>query len=204
MAKIIAMMTILVLATANVSLAGWGDLLNSAERVDKLITNRPAPPQTAPSGEESRTSSEEEQTAPVSANDDDHFIQNDDYFTQKHGLDNNAWMYVELAKMITPPSAETKREGEFMKIKDAQNYWTRYFWKTRIASKKELKLGMHVIAFNDNHRDDLYRAPEKKSSARGGSWFYAKITDMSDMFRGFVTVSGNYKVGLKNLRVIEK
>jgi hypothetical protein len=185
-------------------MAGWGDLLNSAERVDKLITNRPAPPQPSASGEESRTSSDEEQTAPVSANDDDHFIQNDDYFTQKHALDNNAWMYVELAKMVTPPSAETKREGEFMKLKDGQNYWTKYYWKTRIASKNELKLGMHVIAFNDNHRDDLYRAPEKKSAARGGTWFYAKITDMSDMFRGFVTVSGNYKVGLKNLRVIIK
>lgn len=203
MAKILVFVSMLVLTAANVSQAGWGDILDSAERVDKLITNRPVPQQPA-SADESSAASGEEQTLPPSVNDDEHFIQNDDYFIQKHGLENNAWIWVELAKMVTPPSAETKREGEFMKVQDGQNYWTKYYWKTRIASKNELRMGLHVIAFNDNQRDDLYRAPEKKSSARGGGWFYAKITDMSDMYRGFVTVSGNYKVGLKNLRVIIK
>ncbi len=41
----------------------------------------------------------------------------------------------------------------------------------------------HVIAFNDNNQDGVYKAPRKKGSARGGGWFYAKITDMSDTYR---------------------
>ncbi len=136
--------------------------------------------------------------------DDDHFIQSDDYFVQKHDLSGHAWIWVELAKVVTPPGADTKGEGEFMKVRDGENYWTKYYWRTRIADRSELKLGMHVIAFNDNHRGDIYQAPEKKDRARGGGWFYAKITDMSDLYKGYVTVSGNYKVGLGNLRVIRR
>jgi hypothetical protein len=30
----------------------------------------------------------------------------------------------------------------------------------------------------------------------------AKVTDLSDMYRGHVTVSGNYKISLNNLRVL--
>ncbi len=60
----------------------------------------------------------------------------------------------------------------------------------------------HVIAFNDNNQDGVHKAPRKKDSARGGGWFCAKITDMSDTYRGNVTASGNCKVSLKNLRVI--
>lgn len=146
-----------------------------------------------------------EQDAPVEravAGEDNHFLQADDYFVQEHPLGDHAWMYVSLAKVVSPPSSSTKGEGEFMKVVDGQNLWTGNYWRTRIAAKSELKLGMHVIAFNDNHHSDAYQAPEKKENARGGAWFYAKITDMSDLYKGYVTVSGNYKVGLNNLRVI--
>ena len=67
---------------------------------------------------------------------------------------------------------------------------------------KAKRLGLAVIAFNDHRRNDVYGAPEQKDRARGGSWFMARITDMSDMYKGYVTVSGNYKVSLQNLRVI--
>ena len=98
--------------------------------------------------------------------------------------------------------ASTKGEAEFMKVRDGKNYWTRHYWQTRIASQNELRLGLVVIAFNDHRRHDVYGAPEKKDRARGGSWFMAKITDTSDLYKGYVTVSGNYKVSLQNLRVI--
>ena len=134
--------------------------------------------------------------------DDSHFIQPDDYFIQRHALEGHTWIWVELAKMTNTPGASTKGEAEFMKVKDGKNYWTRHFWQTRIASQNELRLGLAVIAFNDHHRDAGYDAPDRKDRARGGSWFMAKITDMSDMYKGYVTVSGNYKVTLRNLRVI--
>lgn len=147
----------------------------------------------------------EEPPAPaVAGADDEHYIQSNDYFIQEHGLERNAWIYVNLAKVVNPPSSETKGEGEFMKVRDGQNMWTKHHWRTRIAAKEELRLGMHAICFNDNHRDGVYLSPGSKDRARGGSWFYAKITDMSDIFKGYVTVSGNYKVGLKNIRLILK
>jgi hypothetical protein len=34
------------------------------------------------------------------------------------------------------------------------------------------------------------------------NWFMAKITDISDLYKGYVTVSGGYKVNPKNLRVL--
>lgn len=134
--------------------------------------------------------------------DDSHFIQPDDYFIQRHGLEGHTWIWVELAKMVNAPSGNTKGEGEFMKVRDGKNYWTSHYWQTRIASQNELRLGLVVIAFNDHRRNDVYGAPEKKDRARGGSWFMAKITDTSDLYKGYVTVSGNYKVSLQNLRVI--
>lgn len=140
----------------------------------------------------------------VAGGDDDHYIQSDDYFVQKHDLGKNAWIWVDLAKAVTPPTSSSKGEGEFMKVRDGENYWTRHYWQTRIAKKSELKLGMHVIAFNDHKRGDVYQAPERKDEARGGGWFYAKITDLSDLYKGYVTVSGNYKVGLGNLRTIKR
>jgi hypothetical protein len=102
---------------------------------------------------------------------------------------------------VTPPSTASKDEGEFMTVRDGQNLWSSHIWQSRIAAKNELKLGMHIIAFNDNHQNDIRQAPKKKDSARGGGWFYAKITDMSDMYKGYVTVSGNSKVGLGNIRI---
>jgi len=186
---------VIVMASTTVSIAGWGDV------VDKVITNAPPPPM-PPSFDQPPAEQQDGDSAPARGIDDAHYIQPDDYFIQNKGLGKNIWIYVELGKMVTPPSAETKREAEFMKVKDGQNMWTRHYWKTRIASKGELRMGMHVIAFNDNQRGDVYSAPESKSSARGDAWFYARITDLSDMYRGYVTVSGNYKVSLRNLRAI--
>jgi hypothetical protein len=39
---------------------------------------------------------------------DDHYIQSDDYFISKEPYKTQPWMYVQLAKMKTPASAETR------------------------------------------------------------------------------------------------
>ena len=210
MIKKIAMLLMFVFAFSTISMANEEE--TPSEDFDRLIIKKrttpkrqvveedEAPPQRrAPA---KKRASQEEEFAPVAGHDDAHYIQSDDYFIQKHALDNNAWMYVDLAKAVTEPSSSTNGDGEFMKISDGHNYWTKFSWRTRIASKNELRLGMHVIAFNDNHRDGVYRAPDKKDRARGGRWFYAKITDMSDVYKGYVTVSGNYKVSLSNIRLL--
>jgi hypothetical protein len=218
MVKTFALLLMFVFAVTTFSMAS--DDENQSDDFDKLIIKRrtvpkrppvqddeepvPVPARRPPARKAAPPQEVEEQRAPaqMAGVDDEHFIQSDDYFVQKHALENHAWMYVDLAKAVTLPNSDSKWEGEFMKIKDGQNYWTKFHWRTRIASKDELRLGMHLIAFNDNTRDGVYRAPDKKERARGGSWFYAKITDMSDLYKGYVTVSGNYKVGLNNIRLL--
>jgi len=211
MLRIIVVIGILAMMSVPCSaVAGWRDVLDTAEHVDKLIVNHPPP---APASEPAEPAeprddpppkpreSRESRPAPSRGGDDAHFIQSDDYFINNEGLGNHSYIYVHLAKMVTPPNSGSKGEGEFMKVSDGQNQWTSYIWQSRIASTNELKLGMQVIAFNDNNQNGIYHAPKKKDRARGGQWFLAKITDMSDSYKGFLTVSGNYKVGLHNIRI---
>jgi len=194
---ILAMMSAPSASTA----AGWGDFLNSAERLDSIIVNRPGPSEQAESSDEPPPRHNESRPAAPRGGDDGHFIQSDDYFISNEQLGEHSYIYVDLAKMVTPPSGGTKGEGEFMKVHGGQNKWTSHIWQSRIASSSELRLGMHFIAFHDNNQKGVYEAPNKKDRARGGTWWYAKITDMSDTYKGFVTVSGNYKVGLNNIRI---
>ena len=135
------------------------------------------------------------------ATEDVHFLQPDDVFIADRALGKETYIYVKLAKTITAPSPGTRNEGEFMQVADGQNKWTQFVWRTRLATKEDLKLGQHFIAFHDHGVDGVYQAPTKKESARGNKWWYAKITDLTDTYKGYVTVSGNYKVGLNNLRI---
>ncbi|PKA17311.1 hypothetical protein [Leptospira haakeii] len=136
------------------------------------------------------------------AEEDDHYIQPDDYFVSREEYNDQTYINVYIAKEMTPASAtKTKGEGEFLQVTDGKKYWTKNFYMTRLATDKDLKLGVKVIMF-DMGTEDGYRAPESKEEARTGSWFMAKITDTSDLFKGIVTVSGGYKIQKNNIRVI--
>lgn len=141
-------------------------------------------------------------SAPASA-EDDHYIDDEHYFISKEKLA-GAWMNVTLSTMKTPASIETKNEAEFLTVADGEEIWTKFFWKTRILQKNEIKKGLEVIAFEGRNDDGVYCMPENKDEALNGSWFMAKITDLSDMYKGYVTVSGGYKVKLDNMRVAVK
>lgn len=142
--------------------------------------------------------------APGADGSDAHYIQPDDYFISQDALGTRAWMYVSLAKVVTAPTAATKYEGQFMKVHDGKEIWTKIYWKTRMATRADIKLGAIVIIFEGNSRDDAYRPPATKKEARNEGWFMAKITDTSDMYKGHVMVSGGYRVDLENMRVAVK
>jgi hypothetical protein len=165
-------------------------------------------PDDTPPPSKGRREAPEENAPPVAqrgdAADDGHFIQRDDFFISDQPLGQNSWIYVTLAKMVTPPSSSTKREAEFFQVRDGNKVWTKYYWQTRRAGSAELKLGTVVVAFNDHTENEVYLAPEGKEDARGRNWFMAKVTDTSDLYKGYVTVSGNYKVSTGNLRVMVK
>jgi len=132
---------------------------------------------------------------------DEHYIQPDDFFISNEDLKSRAWMHVQLAKMITSPTAQTKSEAEFMKVHDGKQLWTKYYWSSRIATGADLKLGTLVIMLDDTDGEGLYSPPEDKNQARNKSWFIAKITDTSDLFKGYVMVSGGYKVRVEAMRI---
>jgi len=203
MNRIVSLILVVILFVPAFSSAGWRDVLDGAAKVDKLIVNRPVPAtESTEASDETPPPQYDHAPAPSRRSGDDaHFIQPDDYFIAKEELGSHTYIYVKLSKMITPPTSGTKDEGEFMHVGDGQNVWSAFIWKSHIASKSELKLGKHIIIFEDNSQKGVYQAPMKKDRARSGRWFYAKITDMSDMYKGFVTVSGHYKVGLNNIRI---
>jgi hypothetical protein len=132
--------------------------------------------------------------------DDEHYIQEDDFFISPDAFNRQEWIYVKLAKMVTPPSTKTKKEAEFFQVGNGNRVWTKHYWQTRLARKDELKLGTAVVIF-ERGDNGIYVAPENKDEARRGSWFMARITDMSDLYKGYVTVSGGYKANVRNIRV---
>ncbi len=140
----------------------------------------------------------------LTAEDDAHFIQQDDYFIAGKAMGGNTWIRVDLAKMITPPDIKTKNEGKFMQIGDGKEVWTKYFWKTRVAVPADIKIGTLVIVLDIAGDESIYRAPENYEEAKTTAWFMAKITDISDLYKGYVMVSGGYKVNPKAIRVILK
>lgn len=143
-------------------------------------------------------------TATVSAeegDEDDHYIGADKYFVGNEKL-KGPWMYVQLATMKTPASAKTKKQAEFLLVRDGAEMWSEFYWKTRILAENEIKIGVVVIAFEASD-GDVYRAPESKDEAIQNNWFMAKITDVSDLYKGYVTVSGGYKVKVNNMRAIK-
>jgi hypothetical protein len=138
------------------------------------------------------------------AEDDDHFIQSDDYFISSTPYGNQTWIYVYIAKMVAPPTVQTKGQGQFMQVIDGKKLWTKYFWVTRIATESDIKIGQEVIALDVADEDGVYRVPENKEEARTTNWYMARITDVSDLFKGYVTVSGGYKINVDALRIAEK
>lgn len=136
-------------------------------------------------------------------NSDAHYIQPDDYFISEEQLGTKNFIYLKIAKMVTPPSKATKNEAQFMTVANANEIWTQIYWKTRMIQKSDIKLGNVVIAFESNPESGVYAAPEKKSQARQYDWFMGKITDTSDLHKGYITMAGGYKVSLNALRIKE-
>ncbi|HOE19368.1 MAG TPA: hypothetical protein PKJ69_00230 [Spirochaetota bacterium] len=173
------------------------------DSIANTVTNKAFDSMTSKATEESKTSSKKSKATAdyVPSDADAHFIQPSDYFIADKEFPGQGYIWVNLSKVVTAPSTQTKNEGLFMMVGSGKEIWTKYYWKSRIAAKGEIKIGKTIIAFNDNREDDIYYAPENKEGARTDSWFMAKITDTTDMYKGYVMVSGGYKVAIDNIRI---
>jgi hypothetical protein len=58
-----------------------------------------------------------------------------------------------------------------------------------------------VIALDVAGPQGVYRVPESRVEAIRSSWFIATITEVGELYKGAVTVCGNYRVVMNSLRV---
>ena len=133
---------------------------------------------------------------------DSQFIRADEYFATVKPVKGSGVTDIMIAKMLAPPSDATKGEAQFMDSHKGAEFWTRNFWKTRPANQDDLKLGTTVIYWGRYAKDHVYFAPRNEKEARNVTWKLNKITDVSDLFKGEVTVAGNKRVSIDSIRVI--
>lgn len=133
---------------------------------------------------------------------DQHFIYADEVFIDDKPYKGEGWSYVELAKVLQLPNAESRGQGKYFTIVKGKETWTEHAWSSRPIAASEIVLGQTVIVCNDNQRDGVYLPPVDKKDARTGGWFIGRITDVSDLFKNQVTVAGHYTIATSNLRVV--
>ena len=183
--------------------------ISSANEQEGSLSGTPVAPVPAKrkpattSSHQSEQPSEDNQ-APSSGENDPMYLQSDDYFVSEEAFTNQPWIWVQLAKMTTKSTSGSKGEAEFLKVLDGNQIWTKFYFKTVPARKADIRLGTIFIGFNDQVENGIYSAPADKESARGGAWFLGKITDVSDLYKGYVTIAGNYKVSVNNMRILTR
>lgn len=129
------------------------------------------------------------------------FIKPEHWLVGTDPLPNDSYITVRLAFAVQPPSPQTRDEGDFFITGSGERLWTKHAWKTRPATEADIKLGAHVAVF-DGSSDNVYRGPSSRIEALAGTYFIAKVTDTSELFKGVVTVAGNYRAQLSGLRVL--
>lgn len=135
---------------------------------------------------------------------DRHFLDSTEYFIARDSQ-TSAYQYVAVARVLTPASAATRNEAQFLVVgggggfEDGQRVWTRWFWQTRPATPQDAGLGATVFCLN-KQADEVYHGPENREEALNTGWWATTVTDVSDLYRQEVR-AGEYRLGLDCLRV---
>ncbi len=133
---------------------------------------------------------------------DQHFIYGDEVFVLDDAFKpGESWSYAKLAKVRQSPSVQTKGQGQFFLIHAGKDVWSEFAYTTRVATPADLTLGQSIIIFEDNSRDSIYFPPIDQKSARTGTWFICRITDLTDLFKQQVMAGGRYQVHTSNIRI---
>ncbi|MBM4403566.1 MAG: LPP20 family lipoprotein [Candidatus Cloacimonetes bacterium] len=133
---------------------------------------------------------------------DSHYVQSDDFFVFDVPLGSNEYIYVHLAKLQTPPSAATNNQAEFFLVMSGDRQWKDHWVRTRKAQTEDLRIGAEIIVFDQTDNSGVYRSPISNQEARSHNWYMTRITDLSDMYKGYVLGSGGLKIGLTCIRII--
>jgi hypothetical protein len=135
---------------------------------------------------------------------DQHYVNPaEEYFVAEQDY-NGGWQWVVLARMIRPASDTTKGEAQFMSLGGnkaaGERFWSHYYWKTRLATPDDIKVGK-VVFVADLSEADVYRPPHSRQEVLENRWWMATVTDVTDMFKQQVMV-GEYRVNINSLRVM--
>jgi len=121
---------------------------------------------------------------------DAHWLQADDYLVSIDAKKKKESTWLTVGKMIGSASDSSKGEAHFLLGTGAEQ-WAAVYYRTRIATRADLKVGATVICFTSWAWHDG-RAPESKHESRTGhndpGWMMAVVTDNADLYKGKVTV----------------
>lgn len=133
------------------------------------VASSAAPPVTATA----RTGNETRPAAPV---EDAHWFQPDDYL-----IVGGSQCGATIGKLLADASPATKGEAKFFATVAAKEVWTKTSWRTRPAAPADLQIGGQIFCSGDQV------IPTSKEFSRTRQWDPGRITDTSDLYKGFVT-----------------
>jgi hypothetical protein len=125
---------------------------------------------------------------------DEHWFTVDDYLVSEKPYEGRPRLFIKMAKMMTPPTEGTKSEAHFL-LANGKEMWTANYWRSRVATDADLSLGAMVFCTQGSGR-----APDSKAHARRTQWVLGPITDVSDLYKGTVSV-GHRDCQVGGLRV---
>lgn len=137
---------------------------------------------------------------------DNHYLDSAEIFISPQEA-TGSWTYLAIARMLEEPSARTRGEGQFLVVGAGAGYtagqrvWTRYYWRTRIATQEDVRLGKQIFV-PELSENGVYRQPNDRQEATNAGWWTATITDLTDMYKQQVTAAGEYHVNLGAMRVV--
>lgn len=134
---------------------------------------------------------EEQGQAP---DEDEHWFTADDYLVSERPYEGRPRLFIKMAKMMTPPTEGTKSEAHFL-LASGKEMWTANYWRTRVVADADVSLGVMVFCTQGGGR-----APDSKAHARRTQWVLGPITDVSDLFKGTVSV-GHRDCQVRGLRI---
>lgn len=132
---------------------------------------------------------------------DAHYVHVDEYLVMEQPLTSQAFVFASVAKMQARPSPEHELQGRFLRLLDNVLIWTNHYAKTRVARESDLVLNREVYFLQLTDANGNHRAPLSSEETRNDWWIKARITDLSNKNKGFVQVSGGYRVHINALRV---
>lgn len=114
----------------------------------------------------------------------------------------NSW-YCYAAHTLNQPTAQTKHQGQFLLIKSGKQIWTdRWFITRPLESGEKLSLTQPIVFFNSNSSGGVRMPPVSHERAIKGTWLTARVTDLSDLFKGVVHTNSR-NVHVTAVRVIK-